>query len=334
MEEEAETLQEKLKSNEEEENKIQNMQEENTISNTNVPSYPDLNTYNNPPVYTSAYTNPNNIQNNINVSNQSPSAAPKDTNTMWYDFSLISWFLLLCSGWSLFKSEKGSLISQASQRSFVPLYFDLTLAVGFTSAISTIGFIMYFRNTTLSKNQSYLTAFQGEMTKFHFVPLLLMSIVFFILSDFSTKASAVFGMLFSLAACGSLGFIYFKTGINGEWYEIITTKKGTYSSLLAMGLYSFFFFAVLLGNDPNFINGLGIVFSLLLGAGILGFAFYFKDVVAAVTNLLIFLGMGKYFYNVEYDGHVPGVIDSLMIIFSFGLIFILVSKERERIYKS
>ena len=78
MEEEAETLQEKLKSNEEEDNNMQNMQEENQISNNNVQSYPDLNTYNNPPVYTSAYTNPN----NINVSNQSPSAPPKDTNTM------------------------------------------------------------------------------------------------------------------------------------------------------------------------------------------------------------------------------------------------------------
>lgn len=331
MEEEGETLQEKLKSNEEEDNNMQNMQEENQISNNNVQSYPDLNTYNNPPVYTSAYTNPN----NINVSNQSPSAPPKDTNTMWYDFSLISWFLLLCSGWSLFKSNKGNLLSVASQLTFIPLYFDVTLAAGFASAISTIGFIMYFRNTALSKNQSYLTAFQGEMTRYHFVPLLLMSIVFFILSDFSTTVSAVFGMLFSLLACGSLGFIYFKTGINGEWYEIITTKKGTYSSLFALGLYCFFFFAVSLGKDPKFVNGLGIVFSLLLGAGILGFSFYFKDVVAAVTNLLIFLGMGKYFYNVEnYDGHVPGIIDSLMIIFSFGLIFILVSKERERIYKS
>lgn len=321
--EESETLQEKLQSKDEEENNFQNMQEENTISNVN------------PPVYTNNFTNVNQSNQNNQISVKSTSSSSSDDiHTMWYDLSLISWFLLLCTSWCLFKSNLGSALTITTHLTFIPMFLDISLLGAFVSAICTIGFILYFKNTALTKNQSYISAFQGDMTKFHFVPLLLMSFVFIILSDIPSNTSCVFGLIFSLLACGSLGFIYFRTELEAEWYEIITTKKGTYSCLIALSWYSFFFFCAGLTNKDNY-NGISILFSFIVCLGNLGLAFYFGDIIIAITNLLIFLGLGKFFYNLEgYDKAAPGIIDIIMIILSFGVIFYLISKQREKIFKS
>jgi hypothetical protein len=321
--EESETLQEKLQTKDEEENNYQNMQEENTISNVN------------PPVYTNNYTNINQSNQNTQINVQATkSSSSDDTHTMWYDLSLISWFLLLCTSLCLFKANLTAALPVTTHLAFIPMFFDISVIGAFVSVISTIGFIFYFKNTALAKNQSYISAFQGDMTKFHFVPLLLMSFVFIILSDFPTSKSCVFGLILSLLSCGSLGFIYFKTELEAEWYEIITTKKGTYSCLIALSWYSFFYFCAGLTNKDNY-NGIGILFSFIVSLGNLGLAFYFGDVIIAITNLLIFLGLGKYFYNIEeYDKSAPGIIDIIMIILSFGVIFYLLNKQREKIFKS
>lgn len=321
--EESETLQEKLQSKDEEENNYQNMQEENTISNAN------------PPVYTNNFTNLNQSNQNNQISVQTTSSSSSDDiHTMWYDLSLISWFLLLCTSWCLFKTNLGTALIFTTHLSFIPMFLDISLIGAFVSAISTLGFIFYFKNTALTKNQSYISAFQGDMTKFHFVPLLLMSFVFMILSDFPSGKSCVFGLIFSLLSCGSLGFIYFRTELEAEWYEIITTKKGTYSCLIALSWYSFFYFCAGLTNKDNY-NGISILFSFIVCLGNLGLAFYFGDIIIAITNLLIFLGLGKYFFNLEnYEKTAPGIIDIIMIILSFGVIFYLINKQREKIFKS
>ena len=263
-----------------------------------------------------------------------------DTNSLWYDLSILSWFLFLCTGWNLFKESSAITFGSFYGDTYKPLCTNLSLTIAITSTISTIGFILYFRGTTLVKNQSILNGMLGDMSKFHFIPLLLVTILFMSLTNAGTKGAYIFGLIFSLLSYVSLFFIYLKTEFSGEWYEIITIKKGAFSCLIAITWYTFFssFAAIgMFANNPSdsFKKGTGIAFSILVGLGNLGFSFFFKDVLVGVINLVLYIEMAKYFYiNKEgNDVTADGIIQIIMAILSMGLIFYLYFKERESLYR-
>ena len=65
------------------------------------------------------------------------------------------------------------------------------------------------------------------------------------------------------------------------------------------------------------------------------FSFIFKDLIAAVTNLLIYIGMVSSFFGIngkdelqrEFSGGVAdGVIEIVMMVLNLGLIVLLISK--------
>ena len=263
----------------------QNMNtEENVISSSPSSANPvqigiNQNIYVAPNSFIPSYTNNNeNTASNTNTQNKI------DTNSIWYDLSILSWFLFLCTGWNLFKESSQIVLppSLLEDQSFFykPVCSNLSLTLAITSSLSTIGFILYFRNTTIQKNQSFLNGMLGDFSKYHFVPLLLVSGLFMSLTNAGTKGAFAFSLVFSLLSYASLFFIYLKIDFSAEWYEIITIKKGAFSCLIAITWYTFFFsFANLgLNKDPSssFIKGTGIAFSLLIGIGNLAFSFFLK----------------------------------------------------------
>lgn len=323
----------------------QNMNtEENVISSSPSSANPvqigiNQNIYVAPNSFIPSYTNNNeNTASNTNTQNKI------DTNSIWYDLSILSWFLFLCTGWNLFKESSQIVLppSLLEDQSFFykPVCSNLSLTLAITSSLSTIGFILYFRNTTIQKNQSFLNGMLGDFSKYHFVPLLLVSGLFMSLTNAGTKGAFAFSLVFSLLSYASLFFIYLKIDFSAEWYEIITIKKGAFSCLIAITWYTFFFsFANLgLNKDPSssFIKGTGIAFSLLIGIGNLAFSFFFKDLMVGIINFVLYVEMAKFFYinKGELDIRADGIIDIIISILNLGLIFYLFYKERETIYRS
>ena len=340
-------LSQNLNPNEVPEENIQNDMntEENVIytpqSSTNpVPIDLNQNNYNIPSNINMA-PNPN-MNNNVT----SPSNTKTDTNTVWYDLSILSWFLFLCTGWNLFKESSAislpvSLLEDLAEQSFYkPICTNLSLIMAITSSLSTIGFILYFRNVTFNKNQNFISGMLGDMSKYHSIPLLLVSCLFMSLTNAGTKGAFVFSLIFSLLSFASLFFIYLKLDFQGEWYEIITIKKGAFSCLIAITWYTFFFSFASLGVNKDlstsFIKGTGIAFSLLVGIGNLGFCFFFKDLMVGIINVVLYIEMAKFFYTNrgKLDVKADGVIDIIMVILSLGLIFYLYFKERESLYRT
>ena len=89
-------------------------------------------------------------------------------------------------------------------------------------------------------------------------------------------------------------------------------------------------------SKEDFYKGAGVAFSILIGLGNLAFAFFFKDLLVAIINLLIYIEMAKYFYLVkEYiPNKADGALDIIMVLISGGVIFYLFFKERENLYRS
>ena len=153
------------------------------------------------------YQNFQNQENNLVSSNQvysSPSntgsSSSSDGNAMWYYLSIITWVLFLITVWSLFLTSKSSIqISKSSNNNYPfqnfqypwddddydddddgyytqsPINSELSFAYGLISLIGAVGFYFYFKYTTLEKNQGLYQGMLGDMSKFHCVPLLLIS---------------------------------------------------------------------------------------------------------------------------------------------------------------
>lgn len=284
---------------------------------------------------------PSNSNINMNTGNSSNTSNKVDTNSIWYDLSILSWFLFLCTAWNLFKESSSISSDLLLERPYKPLYADLSLAIAITSAISTLGFILYFRKTTFNKAPNILNGMLGDISKYHFIPLLLVSFLFISLTNGGRKESFVFSLIFSILSYVSSIYIYFNTDFSADWYEIITIKKGTFSCLIALSWYTFFFSFASLGlykEDPfsNFLKGCGIAFSLLIGIGNLGVCFFFKDLFIGIINLILYIEMAKFFYlGQEYHQRkADGIIDIIMIVLNSGVIFYLFFKERESLHRS
>ena len=105
--------------------------------------------------------------------------------------------------------------------------------------------------------------------------------------------------------------------------------------------YNVFYTSELIGYINNesdfglvdFLKGSGIAFSLLIGIGALLFSFIFYDLIAAVTNLLIYIGMVCSFFGMKgkteelrylYGGVADGVIEIIIMVLNLVVILLLI----------
>ena len=162
----------------------------------------------------------------------------------------------------------------------------------------------------------------------------------------------IFDLIFTILGFGSLIFTYIVTQLDTEWYIVLTIKKGIYSTFIILLWYNLLFIIVslrtiyyilegkiVISEDDDctiFLRVIGIIFTILFGLGSLAFSIVFKDIMAAFTNFLMYLGMVQAFFNKKesqkekikdyFNGNTDGVLDIVFMILSLVCIGFLLIK--------
>jgi hypothetical protein len=234
-----------------------------------------------------------------------------------------------------------------------------------TMIIALAGFILYMVKSTCKKDNAVFDGMMGQWARFHFCPLLCVSALFIIGENVDNpvpknnthheKDMYISSTIFTIIGLLSLIFIYIMTDLNTDWYVVLTLKKGTYSCLIVLLWYNFCYLIYWLryldfvespwNKKPsmkNWKNGCGISFSIIFGLGSLIFSFFFKDLVAAGMNALIYIGLTAYYFQLdkesrktkELNKNGDGAVDIIMMVFSVVLIAFLIIKNKEDCLKS
>ena len=242
-------------------------------------------------------------------------------------FSAISWILLMYSSWEAFVEKNSTymllnIINEGRIDYYTAFIFPLNIKLSIFQAFITVliifGFFNYIIYTMIKANQNLDNAFFGRISKFHFIPLLLVSIIFLLMKNVNmitleekyyeynkdqinmTRLLVVVIFAFTILAFISLFIIYIKTDISCNYILHISIKKGVYSSLLVLLFHNIFNCIIAF----KFINDLGDtkkiyeffrlsrkIFCPLMGILTIIFAFIFNDVIALFSNLLMYIGM-------------------------------------------
>ena len=107
--------------------------------------------------------------------------------------------------------------------------------------IGTIGFIAYIFNIYKTNNK-VMNGMFGEISKFYFIPLFLISGLFIIGESYDERENDyffndvkyIFNIIFTVLSLITLIFIAFRTQMESPWYAVLTINKGFYSCLLAL----------------------------------------------------------------------------------------------------
>lgn len=290
--------------------------------------------------------------------------------------SVLSWLLFIITGWislrwldydpyntvwTIHRYEfrpQGPYIPIQMQSAMLYIVFILTMI------IALAGFIIYMIKSTCKKDNNVFEGMMGNWARFHFCPLLCVSALFIIgeCSDNPVpkgkdyfhhgKDMLVSGFVFTIIGLVTLIFIYIMTDLNTEWYIVLTLKKGTYSCLIVLLWYHFCYSIYPLRvlhasetqniNTNNWDNGCGIAFSIIFGIGSLIFAFFFKDLVVAGMNCLVYIGLTAYYFQLHKDirkkkganKNGDGAVDIIMMVASVALIVFLILTKKDDCLKS
>ena len=252
------------------------------------------------------------------------------------------------------------------QVSLIYIVFILTMI------IALAGFIIYMVKSTCKKDDTVYNGMMGQWSRFHFFPLLCISAMFIAGEHFDNlipndnedhwKGMLVSCFIFDIIGLASLIFIYIMTDLNTDWYILLTLKKGTYSCFITL-LWYYFCYAIFYLRSLQFHEyeddhtsaeaenkfhledwrkGCGIAFSIIFGIGSLAFAFVFKDLVVAGMNMLIYIGLTAYYFEIHKDARKDkpanrngdGAVDIIMMVLSLCLLVFLILTKREECLKS
>ena len=293
---------------------------------------------------------------------QQPQSQPQTTVSftiyVWKFLSVLSWILLILA--SLESYIRGSMIfsSYKLNNRFIPLSVNLGLLESFYLLLLLFAFY----------NIAYLGLYKGDNTivdplfedisKYHCFPLFLITLMTLNMHSIKDRPALkdmegqiITNLVFTILALACLGFIYFKTVFIHDWFIVFTVKKGIFSFFIVFLWFSFFYHMVLIGTIKKqenteteektkalygFLKGSGIAGALLIPFGSLSFAFIFKDLIAAVTNLLLYIGMvsscfgingkNKNMFEGNWDGNADGIIEIIMMVINVALIGLLITK--------
>ena len=224
------------------------------------------------------------------------------------------------------------------QMDYIMIYIVFNIEI----LISFIGCVVFFYKTLIKKEQSIIDGMMGKFSQFHFFPLLcafILSLLGEAIKDDNGDHIANTGLAFSLIGIASMLFIYINTEFKSQdWWAEYTLKKGTFSCLLILFWYNFWYDIYWVGVaergihgetvTPGFTKGCGITFSMFVGIGSLAFSYVFKDIVVCFMNILIYYGMAKYYFdNIRAEQRMTkacnkngdGAIDMIILICSIFL---------------
>ena len=201
-------------------------------------------------------------------------------------------------------------------------------------AICLIGFIVYIVYLTCKKDNNLINAMFGKWTKFNFIPFVIMFIQYIIYNNVNTrlfKSIFIADLIFSIFGLISLLFIYVNINIPFEWYITLAIKKGAFSSLIFSLWLQFCNDIVILSLwkdnisdiSPKSIQAMLIIWSILIGLGMIIFSFCFSDLMAIFLNLLFFINC-LITFSILFKftrGEVPSVLIGLEIICVLMTIF-------------
>ena len=257
----------------------------------------------------------------------------------------------------------------------MPLQIDIPWLQLYIFFISLVGFVFYLIFTTYKKNQNIIEGMLGNWSKYHFIPLLFIASLYIISQscrdyDYNgfenglkkLKTLLIFNLIFTIIGFISLIVIYILTKLNSEWYIVMAIKKGVYSTFIILLWYNFFVTIIHLkkiniylkaykdtskadeygNNIKNFFKNAGISFTIIFGLGSLIFSVVFKDLMAAFTNFLLYLGMVISFFNKNksqraerkesFNGWADGVLDIIYMALSFACIVFLIFWCKHKIF--
>ena len=282
-------------------------------------------------------------------------------NLIYTIISIASWLLFLSLSWMSFwipKVEVGFCKTYVFWLNFIyrtntpivlsPIYINYVLfymIVALTIGLSTIAFFIYIYYLFFAKDVNVKNGMLGEITRYHCVPLIGMSILYIIgvslgkNLDFQ-QIHLFSNLIFSVISLGSILFITFNTKMESPAYAL-TINKGAYSCLIGLLVYNFFYSfwfygSYLIKDSKNWDYGCNIAFALLIGIANNGLALLLKDIVLAFVNILIYIGMivnffklTKYDIEVDYNGnYFGGIIEIIILLGSIALISFLLFKYK------
>ena len=123
------------------------------------------------------------LDNNQPQNNNSSYQKEDDSKLSWYVISLFSWFFLILTIWYSYKEENFiwySFERNLSSEVYYPIEMNITWLLLFVFLISIIGFVVYLVFTTCKKNQGLYDGMRDNRSKYHFIPLLLISLLYII----------------------------------------------------------------------------------------------------------------------------------------------------------
>lgn len=270
---------------------------------------------------------------------------------VWKFFSVISWLLLIFTSLEAYFHET-MFYSMYNTDSYLPLSVKLGGIQSFYLILLFLAFYHFAYLGLYKGDDSITNPLFDRITKLHFIPLFLISFINIInqtgknrvrITAFESELIA--DLVFNLIALVFLIIIYSKTVLEHNWYIVLTIKKGLFSCLIILLWHNFFYLIVLVGyavqsnrlsdNIYNFLKGSGIAGSLLVGIGGCIFSFVNKDLIAAATNFLLYVGMVNSFFGTTgksksmrtlTGGVADGVIEIIFMIFNFATVIILIFK--------
>ena len=269
------------------------------------------------------------------------------------------------------KDEDDGIDKDPLKYGYYPLQMQVSLyyiCFILTLIVITGGCFVFFYKTICKKDDQVINGMMGQFSKFHFFPLLCASALFITgecvdnLSkedyaddekrDDHFKAMYISGLVFSIVGLASFIFIYIMTDLNTDWWVLLLLKKGAFSCLIILMWYYFCYDIYYvhekdkpdedLKKNTDWKKGCGLAFSIIFGIGSLAFSFVFKDLVACVMNLLIYIGLTVGYFKLEKEKRKhkdankngDGIVDIIMLVLSVAVIVLLLIKYRENCMKS
>jgi len=271
--------------------------------------------------------------------------------------SLISWILVLITGWLSFFVPNldggfifmNHVIITEGYNPF-PLFmykvFFYILAIILLFSL-TVSFIIYVYNLFQTKDENVLNGMLGNISKFHFIPLICIAVLFIIGESINKNKSFngthyFFFLFFTILALFSMIFIYIYTKIDSPVYVNYIIKNCAYSCLISFLIYNLF--VVIWGYILNkkddvddavkFNKNCTTAFSILICLANLCASFLLNEITISVSNLIIYIGMTTCFYKISkyyrdylYNKSV-GIIDIFGIIFSILMICLVAYRKK------